>query len=330
MAQLGGEALSPHGVRVASKRRGTEQLVWQRNPSPVAVETLLAEHVPGLSLQDIDYEMLEFCLRCNYVTPEQAEMLGTSRATAHRRLGKLFQIGLLDRVWRVYERYMDMVGFQERRIGGWVYTVSQSGFDFLLRTKNKYAVRWQGDWSPRSMGEGTRKLSVSHELTRNEVLLSALAAARQAGELVIGWEGPRESYQYVPPRSPGAKSVILEPDGLIVLRSGRPMFLEYEQSGRIDRFTKKMLDFNRYVAVSGWKESGFSQRPWMVYAVGSGDGTQERASGSLGGLVQMAGKLLTSERHYLFLDETAWVNGDWQATNGEGKQVPFWDTVLSW
>lgn len=322
--------MSPSDVHIRGKKKSSEQIIWQRSSHPVDIEILLAGQTPGLRLVDTDFDVLDFCLRCNYVTPTQACELGLSRSRAHARLGKLHQIGLLDRAWRVYERYIDMSGFRERRIGGWVYALSVDGFKFLSRSGNRFAKQWDGDWTARSSGEGTRKLSVSHELKRNAVLFGLLSASKQLGDLVVSWEGPRESEQYVAPRSPGAKSIILEPDGLLILNTGRPLFLEYEQSGRIDRFTNKMLSFNRYVAASGWKDRGFNLRPWVVYAVGSGEGTQERASGSFGGLVKLAHQILAAERHYLFLDETAWVQGDWQATTGEGKQVPFWETVLGW
>lgn len=317
----------PKENRAIEQPRRVTRSVWYHSPTPVPPEELIANRIKGFKMSAHDEYILEFALRYNFATSPLMKKAGMKQSTASVRLAKLFNLGLLDRMWHTYKRGMDWSGFKERNVGGWVYCLSQTGFDFLALSGVDPAPKWKGDWHPFSASLGSKKLSITHELYRNNVCLGMMESGLLR-DLTMYWMGPRESYQYVPPRSPGAKPVIIEPDSVIIA-DGVWLFIEYEQSGRRDRLMRKMNNVNRYMAVEGWRDQGIKIPPWIVYAVGEGRGTQNRLSGSLGGMVKLASKIFYARKRYLFIDDTSWNAGSWTATDADGNRVPFWETVLA-
>jgi hypothetical protein len=169
-------------------------------------------------------------------------------------------------------------------------------------------------WLLRSAGF-SRKLSLEHKLGRNDVALALLDAAAVRGRPCVEWQGPREAMHRVPPPTPGAPWQQVEPDSVIVLDTGRPLLLEYERTGRTDKFLRKVRAMRLYLASGAWKER-HTLAPW-----------EDRAAGSFGALA--AQTRTTRAPRYLLLDELAWTSGAWEAVDGSGRTVSFWETVWS-
>lgn len=308
-------------------------LIWDHDKSPevTALDLLNAKNVNYL-LTERDFGILEAMLQYNYLTARQAKSLFEfSSRGAQDRLTTMQQIGLLDRAWGRYRktpvpiRNGENLDSKLQSIGEWVYSLSSKGFEVLERSGFDLARAWSGSWVPRWHGE-SRKSSVAHELGRNDVCIAALKAAEHIGRPILEWHGPREAYQRVAPPTPGAPWQHIEPDSVLVLDTGRPLFIEYERSGRFNRIQKKIRDMRLYLASGAWKER-YPLRPWIVYALLPGTGTQRVIAGSYGGLITQVKS--GGAVRYLILDQTAWEHGTWEATNSDGKVVEFWKTVLA-
>lgn len=321
--------------------RASALVWWETTPTPpVPVEELKRPAIHGTMaaaadaplLLDLDIDtILDAALRYNYVTVRQLALWGSE---SHRRMSrhceKLFRIGLLDRAQIQYRikpvpfvSPAGELGTREHRIWEWAYALSQWGFAFLQQQLHPLALEWASDWRPRSTGE-SRKLSLAHELGRNDVALACWTATHRRNRDLMAWVGPREAYHRVPPATPGGTWQHVEPDSVLVCDNGRPLYLEYERSGRPDRLLKKAQVMRYYLASNAWKER-YALQPWVVYAVPSGSGTQGRQStyGQVAKVVQAAGA-----NRYLILDATAWEQGHWEAYDGRGRLVSFWDTVF--
>lgn len=330
--------------KMVRKPLGRSALVlWERDPRPdVSAAALLDSSVSGFRLQEEDFWILELALRYNFVTAAQAErhqkMLLSDRDRDPRlgrrlrgRLTLLHGNGLLDRAWVRYRSKLpvsqlgDVSLSRKDFVGEWAYALSSKGMDLLWRTQDENAVRWHDDWQPRSAGQ-SYKLFIEHELGRNDVALALLEASVARGRPCASWLGPRESYHRIAPPTPGASWQTVEPDGVILLDTGRPLLLEYERSGRADKFLRKVHAMRLYLAGGGWKER-YTLMPWVVYAIPSTTRTERRYAGSFG---ELATQTRTSgASRYLMLDELSWEGGAWEARNSKGEYVPFWDTVWS-
>lgn len=310
-------------------------VVWERDPHPdITVDDIL-EGKTGVGL-GLDFEVLEAALRYNYLTALQFRGLGSREEPidpttpafwrrVRRRFQRLHEVGLLDRAWVRYRpKTVDSTAVAGVPLAGeWAYAVSVKGMELLVRTNSPWARRWESDWRPRSAGE-SRKLSIAHELGRNDVAVAMWAEARTLGHPLIEWEGPREAYHRVAPPTPGAPWQHVEPDSVLILHTGRPLLLEYERSGRADKFLAKVRAMRMYLASGAWKERHPST-PWIVYAVPSFVRTESRESGSFGALAAQA-KTLHSSR-YLFVNDEQLRQGNWDAVDSDGRRVPFWPTV---
>lgn len=318
-------------------------VLWERDPRPdVAALKLLDGTVSGIRLQEEDFGILELALRYNFVTAAQVERqrkLLLASGEADPRLGRrlrgrltlLHSFGLLDRAWVRYRSKLPVAQLGDSSlsrtdfVGEWVYALSSKGMEILWRCEDANALRWRDDWQPRSEGQ-SYKLFIEHELGRNDVALALLEASAARGRPCSSWLGPRESYHRIAPPTPGASWQTVEPDGVILLDTGRPLLLEYERSGRADKFLTKVRAMRIYLAGGGWKER-YVLPPWVVYAVPSVTRTEGRYAGSFGALA--AQTRTSGAPRYLLLDELAWEGGAWEARNGKGEYVPFWDTVWS-
>lgn len=316
-------------------------VLWERDPMPtVTALDLLDGRVPGYQPQDDDFDLAELVLRYNYFTAAQAEALwelnNTSAAKPRRlgirlneRLRALYSVGALDRAWVRYrpKAAMTQMGNKAKSrqdfVGEWVYAVSLKGMEFLCLADSEWAVQWRADWTPKSHGH-SRKLSIEHELGRNDVALALMAAAAARGRPCQEWQGSREAYHRVAPPTPGAPWQHVEPDGVILLDTGRPLLLEYERSGRADKFLRKVRAMRMYLASGAWRER-YVLSPWVVYAIPTVTRTERRYAGSFGDLA--AQTRATGAARYLLLDEVAWEGGAWEAVDADGQYVPFWDTV---
>lgn len=310
--------------RVTKRRRFPDSsgiVSWVRTEVQIDAQEILDGKIEDFLPTERDFNILEAALRYNYLTSTQIQLLcpfGDVRS-GRRRLLRLHTIGLLDRAGFAYR-----MGGNSKRVGEYVYALSQTGFDMLRESGTRLAREWNGDWHPRSQGE-SRKLSLLHELGRNDVCLAMMGVAERRGRPIVSWLGPREAFHRVPPPTPGAQGQRIEPDSALILDTGRPLLIEYERSGRPDRFHEKLLNMRRYVSGEAWRER-YLQRPWVVYAIPSGKGTQDRAYGTFGALAKQA--KIGSAMRYLLLDDLSWTTGDWQATDSNGDLVDFWKTVL--
>lgn len=330
--------------KMARKPLGRSAIVlWERDPRPeIEVASLLDGMVQGFRWQEEDFEILDLALRYNFVTADQlvrywkiqvvdADKDVRVRRRLNSRLSKLHAMGMLDRAWIRY-RFSTPVAqlggdslTRSDFVGEWVYALSAKGMEVLWRNRDENALRWRDDWQPRSLGN-SYKLSVEHELGRNDVVLAILESAVARGRPCMTWLGPREAYHRIAPPTPGAPWQTVEPDGVILLDTGRPLLIEYERSGRADKFLRKVRAMRLYLAGGGWKER-YSLMPWVVYAIPSTTRTERRYAGSFGDLATQT--RTSGASRYLMLDELAWEGGAWEARDGKGAYVPFWDTVWS-
>lgn len=288
---------------------------WDRPGRIVDPAEFLAGRTPAL--QEKDLAVLDALLRYNFLTPHQARRLWLwSERAAQHRLARLHRLGWADR----------------GRAGNTaaagrppsVYALSQAGFDLLRQTGHALAGDWADHWRPKR-ATGSQKLSVIHELGRNDVCIALLETARALGIEVLDWEGPGETAQKFLADPTNHDWQRIEPDAVILLDRWQPLMIEYERSGRDSKFQKKVRALRAYLVGRHW-QSRYPREPWVVYAVPSGTGTQGVLGGSYGGMALQAG--MTGARNYLFLDEEAWEQGTWMATTGDGTVANFWDVVL--
>lgn len=276
-----------------------------------------------------DFMLLESLLRYNYLSGQQANRLAGH--DVHKRLSALFNLGLADRTWGTYRTTQVMVILKNmesanrtKHIKERVFALSQKGLDLLVEIGSELAVAWAGDWQPKSRS-GSRKNSLAHELGRNDFCLAVIRAANNLGQPVIDWRGPREAFHRYSPGT-GAAALLSEPDSVLVLANGQPVLVEYERSGRVDRFYKKMMATHNYLASGGWKQRFGDVRPWVVYAIPEGTGTQMRASGSYGGLLKQA--VVGNAMRYALVDQAAWEMGTWDAVTSDGTVTSLWHLLL--
>lgn len=292
-------------------------ILWHAHKAPqhsinslVGLET--AKHI--LSYEDV--QILVALLRYNFLTPEQAQRLWLWPArTAQYRLARLYRDGLAARGSLVVS---DHIGRPRN-----VYSLTRTGFDVLLRQEHTLAVDWADDWRPKNE-TGSQKVSVIHELGRNDVCISMLETARALGLTVSDWEGSRESTQKFLVDATHHEWQRIEPDAVILLDNWQPLLIEYERSGRDTKFHTKVRAVRSYLIGRHW-QNRYPREPWVVYAIPPGTGTQGLIAGSYGGAVVQAG--MTGARHYVFLDEDAWTNGTWMATLPDGTVADFWDVI---
>ena len=319
-------------------------LLWERDPHPeITVDMIVDGRAPGFIPQSLDFEVLELLLRYNFMTARQSSLAlqvrdGNTEVPTHvarkvaRHLQALHEVGLADRAWGRYrlktpilQMSGDPVMARHNWVSEWIYALSSKGFTVLVRSANEWAVSWRDDWTARA-DTVSRKNSVEHELGRNDVALAILQAAALRDRPCPEWLGPRESYHRVAPPTPGAPWQHIEPDSVITLDTGRPLFLEYERSGRADKFLRKVRAMRMYLASGAWKER-YVLSPWVVYAIPSATRSDQRFAGSFGDLAAQTRTAGTAR--YLLLDELAWEGGAWEATDARGQYVDFWNTVWS-
>lgn len=299
-------------------RKKSSFVRWHSHSEPThSVDSLLNLTTSSPALSDDDYVVLEALLRYNFMTPSQAGRLWrwATRTSQHRFSG-LYHKGLLSRGSVIDP---DRPGRPHQ-----VYALTRMGFEVLRRNGHELANEWADDWNPKHE-TGSQKLSVIHELGRNDVCIAILETARALGLNVVDWEGPREGTQKFLADATNHEWQRIEPDSVILLDRWQPLLIEYERSGRDTKFHKKVRAFRTYLLGKHW-QNRYPREPWVVYAVPSGTGTQGLISGSYGGMVLQAG--MAGARHYLFLDEEAWERGTWLATLGDGTVTRLWDAVL--
>ena len=304
------------------------------NTEKFSVQEILAGDSAGFMLVEDDFAILESALKYNYVTARQMSLLLTGDSASRdvqRRLTILLDHGLLSRAWSAYRTTPMPVtledgelGTRQKNVKEYIFALSQKGFDLLAAVDHQLAVEWEGHWQSRALVP-SRKNSLAHELGRNEVCLAMIRATKAFGRPIVDWRGPREAYHRFVPSAPGSSALLSEPDSILLLDNGRPLFIEYERSGRIARFHKKMMDTRNYMVAGGWKQR-FGLQPWVVYAVPEGTGTQERESGSYGGLLRQA--VMGSAMRYLLLDQASWESGTWDAVKADGTMTSLWKVVL--
>lgn len=330
--------------KMVRKPRGRSAIVlWERDPKPgMSAIELLDGSAPGFRLQEEDFEILDLVLRYNFATVAQLYRywrnqvvdIDHDKRLKRRLTGRVTLLhaqGLLDRAWIRYRPKTPVAQLggttltRKDFVGEWVYALSVKGMDVLWHNGDDNAQRWRDDWQPRSLGQ-SYKLSIEHELGRNDVALALLEAASARSRPCAAWLGPREAYHRIAPPTPGAPWQTVEPDGVILLDTGRPLLLEYERSGRADKFLRKVRAMRLYLASGGWKER-YALAPWVIYAIPSVTRTERRYAGSFGALA--AQTRTSGAPRYLLLDELAWEGDVWEARDGKGDYVPFWDTVWS-
>lgn len=319
-------------------------LLWERDPRPeITADMILDGRAPGFVPQALDFALLELLVRYNFMTTRQSSIAlqvrsgdpevpaYVARKTA-RHLQALHGVGLADRAWgryRLKTPILQMGGepipARQHWVSEWIYALSPKGFATLVRSADEWAVAWRDEWAARA-DTLSRKNSVEHELGRNDVALAMLQAAAMRGRPCPEWLGPREAYHRVAPPTPGAPWQHVEPDSVITLDNGRPLLLEYERSGRADKFLRKVRAMRMYVASGAWKER-YVLAPWVIYAVPSATRSDQRFAGSFGDLA--AQTRTAGAARYLLLDELAWEGGAWEATNARGQYVDFWTAVWS-
>ncbi len=295
----------------------SETVRWQRQGAPMAnLDDLLGLTAHRTTLNHIDVQLLEALLRYNFLTAAQASRLfeGSVR-WMEKRFTRLYQWGLVDR---------GPVGSVTTGVGRQlVYALSHRGLTLLQRLENALAREWAEDWKPKSE-TGSQRLSVLHELGRNDVCIALCETAKAMGHPVLDWEGAREGGQKFVANGATHEWQRIDPDAVILLHNMQPLLIEYERSGRDSKFQKKIRSLRTYLVSRQW-QTRYPREPWVVYAVPSGVGTQGVIGGSYGGMVAQAG--MTGARNYLILGEEAWMQGTWMAMRGDGTIVNFWDTV---
>lgn len=268
------------------------------------------------TLSEYDIRMLEALLRYNFLTSAQgSRFLEISVRVMEKRLKRLYQWGLVDRGT-----------LPTTSAGGGrqlVYALAPRGFKVLGRLENPLAQDWADDWLPKSE-TGSQRLSVVHELGRNDVCIAICETAKAMGQPVLDWEGAREGGQKFIANSATHEWHRMDPDAVLILSNMQPLFIEYERSGRDSKFQKKIRAMRTYLVSRQW-QARYPREPWIVYAIPEGVGTQGVVGGSYGGMVAQAG--MTGARNYLMIDEEAWTRGTWMATRGDGAVMNFWDVV---
>lgn len=310
--------------------RNQQIIHWYRyGSSPQTVQELIDTN--ERRTQERDFDILNALLRYNYMTAHQiSRTLEAPLRSIQRRMVQLYKMGLMERARFAYQQdpYPKIqpdgsLNTGYRPISEWVYVLSQLGMDYLEWGEEPLAKEWASAWRPKSIGS-SRKLSLDHELSRNDACLSIIEEGARRNRYIIDWMGSRESYARIP-ASPNGGAGAIEPDAILLLDTGRPLFVEYERSGRTTRFHSKARNLRRYFLGGYWKDQ-FVLEPWVIYAVSDDNNrTQNTASGSYQGLANTA--KLFGARRYLLLNENAWRDGRWSALNSEGRLVDFWDTV---
>lgn len=294
----------------------TDVVRWQRYYRPlVSVDDVMGVTAHRRTLATLDVQILEGLLRYNFLTGQQASRLWeVPLRTMERRLQRLFQWGLVDRG-----------PLPDSQAGGrqLVYALAERGFEVLCRLEHPLAQEWQADWQPKSQS-GSQRLSVWHELGRNDVCIAIAETAKARCHPVLDWEGPRECVHKFVANASTHEWQRVDPDAVLMLENFQPLFIEYERSGRDSKFQKKVRAYRTYLVSRQW-QSRYPREPWIVYAIPEGMGTQGVVGGSLGGMVARAG--MSGARNYLLLDEDAWTQGTWLALTGTGDVVDFWDAL---
>uniref|UniRef100_UPI0005939B1B replication-relaxation family protein n=1 Tax=Sulfobacillus thermosulfidooxidans TaxID=28034 RepID=UPI0005939B1B len=152
----------------------TEMVQWHRQSTPlVTLDDIMGLTAHRSTLTDMDIRFLEALLRYNFMTAAQASRLWEAPLrTMDHRLKRLFQWGLVNR------GPLPRAGQGGREL---VYALSRRGFDVLRRLENPLAVDWTDDWHPKSE-TGSRRLSILHELGRNEVCIAIAETAAARGK----------------------------------------------------------------------------------------------------------------------------------------------------
>lgn len=291
---------------------------WQpRTSEPsTSLDELVGSRPSRHILTELDWQVLDALLRYNFMTAEQCHRWGEwSLRTVQYRLGQLYRYGLVDRgYWRANGRPGRPMT---------VYALSRRGFDLLRRNEHSLAIDWADDWRPKSE-TGAQKLSVAHELGRNDVCIAIAESARARGIPVLDWEGPREATQRFVTDAARHEWHRIEPDAVMIIANWQPLFIEYERSGRDTKFQRKIRSLRAYLVSQQWK-TRYPREPWVVYAIPAGLGTQGVVGGSYGGMMIQAG--MTGARRYVLLDEDAWTDGTWMAMMTDGTVADFWTIV---
>ena len=293
-----------------------EMIRWQRQGSPlVTLDDVMGLTAHRSTLSETDIRLLEALLRYNFMTTAQAVRLWESPLrTVEHQCKRLYQWGLIDR---------GMLPGNTAGRPSFVYALSTRGFGVLKRLDHPLAQDWVEDWRPKSE-TGSQRLSVLHELGRNDVCIAICETAKAMGKPVLDWEGARESGQKFVANAVTREWQRIDPDALIVLGNAQPLLIEYERSGRDSKFQKKIRSMRTYLVSRQW-QTRYAREPWIVYAIPAGLGTQGVIGGSYGGMVVQAE--MTGARNYLLLDEDAWTQGTWMAMKGDGAVVNFWTVV---
>lgn len=291
---------------------------WKRQGQVlVSLDDILGLTAHRSTLTDVDLAILEALLRYNFLTTHQASRLWEIPIrTIKRRFQELFHWGLVDRG----PLPDDTVGGRQM-----VYALSRMGFEVLERSENPLALAWREDWKPKSE-TGSQRLSVLHELGRNDVCIAICETAKARQHPVLDWEGAREGGQRFVSNATTHEWHRIDPDAVLIMDNMQPLFIEYERSGRDSKFQKKVRMLRTYL-VSGQWQPRYPREPWVVYAIPKGLGTQGVIGGSFGGMVARAG--MTGARNYVLLDEESWTEGTWMAITGDGKVANFWDVIGS-
>ena len=281
----------------------------------VSLDDMMGLTAHRSTLSEPDIRLLEALLRYNFMTTAQATRFWeTPLRTIEYQLKRLYQWGLVDRGI-----------LPDETVGGraLVYALSERGFAVLKRLDHPLARDWTEDWTPKSE-TGSQRLSVLHELGRNDVCIALCETAKAMCKPVLDWEGAREAGQRFVANSATHEWQRVDPDALIVLGNAQPLLIEYERSGRDSKFQKKIRAMRTYLVSRQW-QTRYAREPWIVYAIPAGVGTQGVLGGSYGGMVVQAE--MTGARNYLLLDEDAWTQGTWMAMKGDGTVVNFWSVV---
>lgn len=291
-----------------------EPVQWKHQDQPtVSIKDIVGLTEHRVNVTALDFDILEALLRYNFMTSQQAARLWkVSLRTTNYRFRMLFQWGLVDRGV-----------LPSKTIGGrqLVYTLSQRGYEVLKRTENSLAVAWRDDWKPKSE-MGSQRLSVFHELGRNDVCIALCESAKARQHPVIDWEGSREAGQRFVANATTHEWHSIYPDAVLMLDTMQPLFIEYERSGRDSKFQQKVRTMRTYLVSQQW-QTRYPREPWVIYAIPAGLGTQGVIGGSYGGMVASAG--MTGARNYIIMDEDAWVDGTWTATRGDGTVGNLWE-----
>lgn len=294
----------------------SEMITWQRQTAAlVSLDDIMGLTSARSTLSALDIRFLESLLRYNFMTGAQAcRLWAVPTRTMDYCVKRLYHWGLVDR---------GRLPSSSRGGHQWVYALSARGFTVLQRLEYSLAQDWASDWVPKSVS-GSQRLSLIHELGRNDVCIAIAETAAARGKPLLDWEGSREAGQKFVANSLTHEVHRIYPDAVLILSSMQPLFIEYERSGRGTKFQKKIRTIRAYLASQQWR-SEYPREPWIVYAVPAGTGTQGVVGGSYGGMIVQAG--MTGARNYLLLDEDAWTQGTWLATRSDGSVINFWEAI---